>query len=270
MPEFRCKGPVKLTAKLPAGTLEIVGAESDVATVVVEPYDPEDQPTADRTRVEMHGDTLHVEAPPGGRAWGLRRTPRLWVRITLPVDSSVRAAVSSADLTCAGRLAAGDLRTSSGTCALEEFTGPVTVGTASGTVRVGRAHGGLKARGSSSSIAVDEAGPDTELRTASGAITVHRGTGALRAKTASGNVHIGEVARGEVDVETASGRVTIGVATGTGVWMDLNTVSGRTTSDLTVSGTPADSQPDLTVRVSTASGDIKLHRADHPADAPPR
>jgi hypothetical protein len=267
MPEFPVSGPVTVVAKLPAGSLQIVGAESDVATVVVEPYDPQDQSAADNTRVEMHGDTLRVEAPNTGRGWGLRRTPRLWVKITLPVDSSVQAAVSSAEVTCEGRLADGDLRTSSGACVLAEFTGAVTVGTASGDVRVGRVGGGLKVRGASSNISVDDAGGDADLRTASGEVAVNRADGVLRAKTASGGVHVGEIGRGAVDVHTASGDVSVGVPAGTGVWMDLNTVSGRTTSDLTVGGAPQQAKPDLTVQVSTVSGNITLHRVGAPANA---
>lgn len=267
MPEFPVKGPITLIAKLPAGSLQIVGAESDVATVVVEPFDPQDRAAADNTRVELHGDTLLVEAPKTGHGWGLRRTSRLWVKITLPVDSSVRAAVSSADITCAGRLADGDLRTSSGGCALEEFTGAVTVGTASGRIKVGRVTGGLRVRGASGSITVDDCGRDADLRTASGTVQVGRSAGVLRAKTASGAVRLGEVGHGEVDVQTASGDVSVGVPAGTGVWMDLNTVSGRTTSDLTVGSAPQRPEPDLTVRVSTVSGNIMLHRVGAPAAA---
>lgn len=269
MPEFPVQGPITVIAKLPAGSLQIAGdPEARVATVVIEPYDPQDQSAADNTRVEMHGDTLYVQSPNTGRAWGLRRTPRLWVKITLPADSSVRAAVSSAELTCTGRLAEGDVRTSSGNCTLEEFTGPVTVGTASGDVRVGRAGGGLKVRGASSTITVDTAIGETDLRSASGDVDVHRAEGVVRAKTASGNVEVGEIGAGGVDVSTASGNVSVGVLAGTGVWMDLNTVAGRTTSDLTVSGgTPAGGKPDLTVRASTVSGNITLYRVGLPANA---
>ena len=269
MPEFPVQGPITVVAKLPAGSLQIAGdPEAKVATVVVEPYDPQDQSAADDTRVEMHGDTLRVEAPDTGRAWGLRRTPRLWVKITLPADSSVQAAVSSAEVTCTGRLAAADLRSSSGNCTLAEVTGPASVGTASGDVRVGAAGGGLKVRGASSNITVDSVAGDTHLRTASGDVKVRRAEGAVRAKTASGNVELAEVGAGEVDVHTASGSVFIGVLAGTGVWLDLNTVSGRTTSDLTVSGgAPAGGGPDLTLRVRTVSGNIALHRIGIPTNA---
>lgn len=266
MPEFPCRGPITVVAKLPAGSLQIVGAESDVATVIVEPYDPQDQSAADNTRVEMRGDTLHVEAPPTGRGWGLRRTPRLWVKITLPVDSSVQAVVSSAEFTCQGRLTGGDLRTSSGSCVLDEFTDKVTVGTASGDVRVGRVGGSLRVHGASSSISVGEA-RHADLHTASGSVRIDRGEGVMSVKTASGSVQIGEIGRGEVDVRNASGDVSIGVLAGTGVWMDLNTLSGRTTSDLTVSAAPPEGEPDLTVRVSTMSGNISLHRVGQPAAA---
>jgi hypothetical protein len=62
---------------------------------------------------------------------------------------------------------------------------------------------------------------------------------------------------------TASGDVSVGVAAGTGVWLDLNTASGSTTSDLAMGGGPSEGvrEAALEVRIRTASGDIDVHRA---------
>jgi hypothetical protein len=267
MPEFPCTGPITVVAKLAAGSLQIVGEERDTALVVVEACDPQDQPAADDVRVELRGDTLHVEAPSNGRGWGLRRAPRLWVKITLPVDSSVKAVVSTAELACQGRLGNADLRLASGSCTAQEFTGRVTIGAASGAVQVGRVSGPLKVHGASGDITVEQAGRDADLQTASGAITIERAEGVVRAKTASGSVRLGEIGRGEVHVHTVSGNVTIGVVAGTGVWMDLTTISGRTSSELQVGGAPAEPAQDLTLRVATISGNIDLHRVTQPATA---
>lgn len=59
-----------------------------------------------------------------------------------------------------------------------------------------------------------------------------------------------------------SGHVRVGVAPGSALWMDLNTVSGRSTTDLTARGdVPAASGPvELELRVHTISGHIHIHR----------
>jgi hypothetical protein len=55
--------------------------------------------------------------------------------------------------------------------------------------------------------------------------------------------------------------VNVGVAQGTSVWLDVITASGRTHSDLDMSGGPAGGgQPDLALTLRTASGDIDIHR----------
>jgi len=61
----------------------------------------------------------------------------------------------------------------------------------------------------------------------------------------------------------------VGVAPGTGVWLDLDTASGKSTSDLTNHGDvpPADKPATLELRIRTASGDIHVHRAHTTAKA---
>jgi hypothetical protein len=74
------------------------------------------------------------------------------------------------------------------------------------------------------------------------------------------------VRRGAVRVDTVSGAASVGVAAGTGVWLDLRTLSGSTSSDLN----PGDQAPptghDLELQVRTVSGDIDVHRVA--VDAP--
>ena len=52
----------------------------------------------------------------------------------------------------------------------------------------------------------------------------------MSAVSASGDVTVRDAARGEVICKSTSGDVAIGVRKGTLVWLDLTTVSGRTTS----------------------------------------
>jgi hypothetical protein len=62
--------------------------------------------------------------------------------------------------------------------------------------------------------------------------------------------------------------MSVGVAQGTSVWLDLHSTSGRTRSDLAMSETPpTGSEAGLTLRIVSASGDIDVHRVTSPASA---
>ena len=78
--------------------------------------------------------------------------------------------------------------------------------------------------------------------------------------TGSGDLVVGETASGRVTARTASGDVRIGVRAGTPVWTDVRTASGRLSSSLPSTGEPAEGQPFLEVRATTASGDVTLHQ----------
>ena len=79
--------------------------------------------------------------------------------------------------------------------------------------------------------------------------------------TGSGDLVVAEVASGRVTAKTASGDVRIGVVSGTPVWTDVRTASGRLTSTLPSTGEPAPGQAYLEVRATTASGDVTLHES---------
>jgi hypothetical protein len=61
--------------------------------------------------------------------------------------------------------------------------------------------------------------------------------------------------------------VVLRVPAGTAVWLDLNTISGTTRTDLDMGAGAPPGGPDLTLRVATMSGDIDVRRAAHPAAA---
>ena len=60
----------------------------------------------------------------------------------------------------------------------------------------------------------------------------------MSAVSVSGAVTVRDAARGEVICKSTSGNVAVGVRKGTLVWLDLTTVSGRTTSGLSPDEAP--------------------------------
>jgi Putative adhesin len=269
MAEFDCPNPITVSVRLAAGSVDVVAEERSTAVVDVEPYDGSDdsRDAAARTRVEMHGNTLTVTAPETGPGWGRRRSSRLRVDIRVPLDSSVDLRAASAALNCHGRFATARLGTASGDCQIERVTGDLSVDTASGSVRVGTVDGDLRVKGASSDMSVEHVGGDARLDSASGSIEINQADGSVRAETASGTVRLGRVRRGTVRVDAVSGVVSVGVVAGTGVWLDLRTLSGATTSDLHVGGDAPPTGHDLELRVRTVSGDIEVHRVAGPPDA---
>lgn len=267
MPEFPTPRPVTATVKLPAGALEITAEERTTTVVDVQPYDdrPASHEAAERTTVELHGDTLTVTAPDGG--WLARRPAALHITIRVPLDSRLRLKTASADAACRGRFSSVDASGASGDLYLEHVTGDAKVKIASGDVTAGQIDGELQVSGSAGDVTAQHVGGPVDTSVASGSIDIGSAAAGVRAKTASGRVRIRAARRGTVKVRTASGDVAVGVPSGTGVWLDLDTAAGRTTNDLDMSTGAGGGEAghDLSVEVRTASGDIAISRV--PAEA---
>jgi DUF4097 and DUF4098 domain-containing protein YvlB len=270
MPEFPCPRPITVKIKLPGGSADVYAEERDTAVVEVAPYDPSGAAdAAERTVVEMQGDTLVVEHP-FRSGWLPRHRERVRVRVFVPVDSSVVASVASADLACHGRFAAVNAKTASGNVSVDEVTGDLAVDTASGDVRAG-AVGRLGAGSASGDLRVSRVGGDAKASSASGDLEIEELGGALTAITASGDIRVGVARRGAIRINAASGDVSVGVAAGTRTWLDLSSTSGSTTSDLAMTGeagvpdAPSTGEAGLSVQVRTMSGDVRVHRVVAPA-----
>ena len=259
MAEFACPRPVTVSVRLAGGSVELVAEDRDTAVVIVEPYEDTDanREAAARTRVDMRGDTLHVASPESGG----RRSNQLRIAIRVPTDSIAALRSASADLTCRGRYATGSLKTASGNCFIEHVTGDLSIDTASGDVRLVAVDGGLRVNGASADVAAQYVGGDARVDSASGGIEIGEAAASVRVTTASGAVRLGLARRGTVRVEAVSGDVSVGVAAGTGVWLDLRTLSGSTSSDLVVGDGAPPAGRDLELRIRTVSGDIDVHRA---------
>jgi DUF4097 and DUF4098 domain-containing protein YvlB len=105
------------------------------------------------------------------------------------------------------------------------------------------------------------------VKSASGDVDIDQAHSGVRVSTASGDVRLGSIRRGEIHINSASGDISIGVAAGTGVWLDLSSFSGTTRSDLSVNEAAAGGQHSASVYVKTLSGDIHVRRVAAPAAA---
>jgi DUF4097 and DUF4098 domain-containing protein YvlB len=265
MPEFPVTGPVTVQVRVPAGSVEVVAEERSSADVDIQPFDgrPESAELAAETRAELRGDTLKIATPESSGWRG--RNGSISVTVHVPIDSSAEAKVASAGTSFHGRLARVEVESASGDVYVELVTGDATVQTASGDVRAGRVEGNLRVKGASGDLNAQHIGGSLGVKSASGDIEVEALGGDADIKTASGDVRIGASTRGTLRVNTVSGDVGIGVKSGTGVWLDVGTVSGRTRNGLDM-GAGAETSGstgghDLSLQLRTVSGDIDIHTA---------
>jgi DUF4097 and DUF4098 domain-containing protein YvlB len=142
-----------------------------------------------------------------------------------------------------------------------QTTGHTVVETANGDVLVREIDGTAVVRSANGDIAVGDVTGDLRLSTANGDISVERAHATVVAKTANGDVRIGEVVRGAVALESASGALEIGVREGTAAWLDVRTHGGTVECSLDASDGPEPTDETVKVRARTATGDIVVRRA---------
>jgi hypothetical protein len=252
--------------ELEAGSVQVITEDRDVPAATVEPADgsPTSQDAAAKTRVELRGNTFYVHAPKSRRLLG--RSAKLAIAIRTPPGGNFRATTASAEVTCYGQLGDVAVTTASGHVEIEHATGDAHIKTASARVRAGRVDGDLRVETASGDVSSRHVGGATRVSTASGDVEINDANSRVAVSTASGAVNVGTPGQGDVQVKTASGDVALTVPSGTGVWLDLSTISGTTRSDLDMSAEAPATGPNLTLRVRTLSGDIEVYRGvQHPA-----
>jgi len=268
--EFACSEPIDANVSLASGTVAVTATPTDVVTVQVHrgrPSDParleaDDDRLADDVSVDFADHHLVVsELPKRGLGW---RSKGLHFVISMPAGSRAAVSAASADVTCQGEYGAVDVRTASGSIDVAAVRGHAEVSTMSGAVRIDEA-AEVNAQTASGQIYVRHAAGDVTARTASGEIRIRIADASVTARTASGSVRVASVARGRADLTSVSGDIDVKVAPGTGVFLDLSSLSGRVTSDLAAPDQEGDA--DLRLRCQTVSGSVQVSRAAS-ADVP--
>ena len=271
--QFEVAGPVELEIRLASGEIEIDPTLDGRVEVELTAHDEESQHLVDNARVELHErhgrPEVIVDVPQrkGGFGFSFSFGQRgISCRIRCPHETGASVRTKSADFRARGTL------------------GGLNVATASGDVEVDRVEGGVNVKSASADFSARDVGP-VNVVTASGDIDIEVVRGPANVSTASGDVTIGAaydnvnsntvsgdqshdaVMRGNVSLNSVSGDVTVGVRRGSRVFLDCNTVSGDTSSELELSTEPANGDgPLVEIRAKTVSGDIKITRAPAPAD----
>ena len=266
MNTFETPGPVLVSVECPVGDV-IVTTHDDPRTevdVVALRDDETTRKAVESTLVEQRprgeGSEIVIEVPRrSGSFFG--REPRLRVDVRAPHGTSLSFTTASADVSARGRLGTVRGKTASGDVNVPAAA-EIRVETASGDLRIGDVEGEASLRSASGDIKVGTVGGALDASVVSGDLRVASAPLGGAAAAVSGDIELGSVAEGELSVRTVSGDVTVGVAQGSRVHVDVSTVSGDLRSELDLEDSaPEGDGPFLDVRGKTVSGDLRLRRA---------
>jgi DUF4097 and DUF4098 domain-containing protein YvlB len=282
--EFETPGHVRLVVHNAVGLVAITAAATSTTMVALEPQTPGAEELVERATVECRpkgGGYVVVVKLPTLKGMRFVRRNAVTVRIELPQGSDVTAAMESADMEVTGPVGAIRATSASGDISTDDVDGDVRAKTASGHVTVGNVHGGIHAVTASGDLRCSGAVGTAVFTTGSGDLELGAAGGHVEVKATSGSVRLGELAcgatvvnvsgdvrvldlgAGTMQVRSVSGDVSVGVAAGVDLHVDVETLSGSVTSDIPLADRPGprrgDARVDLSVR--SVSGNVHIGRA---------
>jgi DUF4097 and DUF4098 domain-containing protein YvlB len=245
---FSTPGKVTLEISLPSGDVDLETVAGDTTTVELEVHgrDGEEHERDTEIAMRQRGDRYEVViAAAKNRGFNFIRGRDYRLRVTSPPETDVEAKIASADVEGRGRFGDVRIQTASGDVELEDVGGLVRIDAASGDVHVERA-GSLKLNSASGDVQVDD--------------LLHGGD----VNTASGDVELKSVREGALKLNSASGDIEVRIAKGSRLWVEAQSLSGDTSSDIDLeSGATIESDegPLVELTARTLSGDISVRRA---------
>ncbi|HIV58612.1 MAG TPA: DUF4097 domain-containing protein [Candidatus Stackebrandtia faecavium] len=265
MSEFPCDQPVTVNVTMGQGCCIITAEERGSAAVTVEPFktDRRSAAAAEETEVTFDNGQLRIRTPESMTSWlfsrGESKNGAVKITIKVPTGSSASVKTSSAEVQCHGDIARANLTSASGPITVARANS-VKVNTASGEVHVYECVESGSGNSASGDIQFDHVGGDLSVKSVSGDVRVGRADSNVNGNSVSGDISVDSVGGSSCRLKTVSGSIGVGIPSGTGVWMDLNTVSGTTSSDLAVGDLPGQMEATLDLRANSVSGNIDLYR----------
>ena len=265
---FETPGPLALRVEIPSGEVEISAGPGTETILDLEGLDEESSRMLDDVRVELRearggGHELIVEAK-GRKGWGsILSFGRTGYRVQISCPEGARTTVRtrSADVRGRGRLGPVDVESASGDVTFAGVDGDAVVKTASGDIELGSVEGRATAHSASGEVEIGTARGPVAVNSVSGDVVVRDAHADVTANSVSGDQRLDAVVEGVVKAQSVSGDVVIGVRRGSRVYLDCNTLSGETSSELELTGDAGDEGPLVELRAKTVSGDISIVRA---------
>jgi DUF4097 and DUF4098 domain-containing protein YvlB len=288
MANFETKQPIVLSIEMSQGAVQVTAGDRTDTVVTVNPSDrdrPEDVEAAEKAAVDLVNGTLRVKTPKhrgiAAPVLGWKRGGSVAVTVELPERSSLHADAGLADFRTDGRLddvevktGAGDLRldrtgalrvrSGAGHVSVEEASDRAEIVTA-GDTTIGVVAGDADVKNLNGKTWIGRVGGDVKVESGNGDVMIEAPSGDVTVKSANGNVRLGQVARGSVSIETASGELEIRIREGTAARIDATTKFGRVHNNLTPADDPEPSAETVQVHARTSFGDVVIARSSAPS-----
>lgn len=268
---FDTPAPIDLFVELGSGRIVTTATETDRTEIAIT------GPRADEFTVEQDGNRIRVIAPKSRLGFFGGNDDHV-IEATLPTGSDLETRCGSADVACTGTYGAVHITSGSGDIRLDDTTGATTVKSGSGDVRIqttgndlqiksgsgdvslGETHGLVGVSTGSGDVSLQHARATTVVKTGSGDLSVVEADQDVSLSTASGDLTVGRASRGKITAKNVSGDVRVGIVTGTPVWTDVSSTTGRVRSNLHSAGKPAEGQDYVELRATSVTGDIVLEQ----------
>jgi len=278
---FETPGHVRVVVENEVGRVEITCRETTVTEVTLEPMSTAALGLVDRALVEWSssgdGHLVAVRVPRRHRK-GFNRHGGVLVRVVMPLEGDVDVSTATADIALFGRVGRATVKTATGSVVGEDAAGSVHARSASGNVTFGAVAGDVRVQSVSGEVrlgAADhvvatttsgdieiEAARRADVRSTSGDVVVGALNGDGTVATVSGTVAVSSRGPGRVRLRSVSGALSVGIAEGLSLQVDVRAVSGFVRSEIPISDVRPDPSrgPDLDLEARTVSGDVSLER----------
>ena len=271
---YQTPGRLLLNLAIPAGEIEIDTAPGDTTHVELEALTDTARELLQHARMELReragGHEVLVDVP-SARSWGFisfGRGPDFRLRVSCPPGPELDVNTKSADLRGRGVFGSSEIKTASGDISVGEIQGDAGIKTASGDVSLDEVHGRTHVQTASGDLAIQRAHGDVTGQLVSGDVWIRDALASVALNTVSGDMRLDAIVEGAIDLTAISGDILVGLRRGSRVYVDCNTISGSTRSELELSDAPgqeAKEGPMVELRAKTVSGDIAVIRAAAPS-----
>lgn len=267
---FSTPGPVRLDLELPSGQIEIETAAGDETHVELEALSHSLRELVENARIEClkRGERNEVVVDVRARYgfWlSFGRGSDLRLRVTCPPGAELDIRTKSADVDARGEYSSADVKTASGDVHVQQTNGDARLKTASGDLRVETVGGRLEVNSASGDLYADSVAGETSVQLVSGDMFIREAADSVSANTVSGDQRLETVSKGRMELRAISGDISIGIRRGSKLFVDANTLSGSTSSEVELSDAPRQESdgdgPLVELFAKTVSGDVRIERA---------
>ncbi|WJV47857.1 DUF4097 family beta strand repeat-containing protein [Streptomyces flavofungini] len=278
MPTFDTPEPLSALIEFEIGTARISAGKRLDTVVSVLPSDGRedvDVKAAEQVQVTCNNGRLAVKGPKKRSLFG--KGGSIEVSVELPAGSDVQGLSPAGVFTTEGRLgdcrfesAAGDihvaevgaafLRSDHGDVRVDRATGDVEID-AAGRIDLGTVAGAANIRNRKGDTTLGEVTGELRVNSSNGRISVGVAHAGVDAKSDNGTIKLGEVARGQITLQTADGDLEVGIRESSAAWLEVNSQAGTVHNSIGSTDGPGPDAETVQVRARTGLGDIVIRRA---------